>query len=698
MATRKYDDSSIKVLEGPETIRRRPQSVLGSASMGGAKHTVIEITGNALDEAGSGFGDRLELGIAEDYSIRVRDFGRGVPLGWNEEYGDWNYNLVYAQLYAGGKYDEDEIQAELKSYTEEQWSQFKIEDLPNLTSVGLNGMGATATQFTAEWFKVRSYRDGIMYGMDFEKGFPVLDALIEEETDEPNGTEVIWKPDDEVFSNDTKIPQGWLRNLAQSISIVVGLEVEFTGRDGEVELFESTNLEESLRDRIGGVSSNVKLTRLMDQNSNIVITEATVVIGSVPEEGSNVDNKKFFQNFVEVSGGAHQEGIDIAFSDFFRARTSDSGIRLKESDFEGLLTAYVSCRSNVAGLENQTKDSVNSDDAPHISRTIEMATAELLQREWSRGADWLVNAVERVILFAENRLEREELSRRVREVKRVTSSRKVMPEKFKSCRAYEDKNYSEVELWISEGDSASGGLAEARNVETQALFPIRGKSLNLFKATIQRIIDNQEIADIIQILGAGVDLGANLGEDFKLFELDKIRCSKFIIASDADVDGLHIRMLMVVLIWRLFPEMLRHGMVYIAEAPLYSIGSGNNAKYFYTAEELEEYQAQNGKGIGNIVRYKGLGAMEADDLHKSTMHPDNRRLVQVQFDPDDAEVYDVFEVLFGKSTDVRKKAILTSLLTGDTKLDDIKTDLEDLEELVLSADLEDVREFQTVNY
>lgn len=702
MAAKKYDDNSMKVLRGPETVRKRPQSVLGSASMGGVKHTIVEITGNALDEAGSGFGHRLEIGLNEDYSVRVRDYGRGVPLGWNENEQDWNYNIVYAQLYAGGKYDEDEIQAELKSYTDEDWKNFNLEDLPNLTSVGLNGMGATATQFTSEWFKVRSFRDGTVYEMNYEKGIPVLDELKVGETDEPNGTEVVWKPDDEVFSNDTKVPQGWLRSLAESISIVVGLEVEFTGRDGQSELFESTTLENHLAERVGEVSSHTKMTRSRssDGKSNIIITEASVVVGRVPDESSKLAYKKFYQNFVEVKGGAHQEGIDNAFLNFFRERTIDASVgRLKPEDFDGLLTAYVSCRSNVAGLENQTKDAVNANDAPHIMNTIQLATSELLSREWAKGEEWLVGAVDQVILMAENRLQRDELKKRVREVKKATESRKTMPEKFKSCRAYEKKNFSDVELWVSEGDSASGGLAEARDVNYQALFPVRGKSLNLFKAKIDQVLDNKEIADIIQILGAGVDLGANLGEGFNVFDMNKLRCSKFIIAADADVDGLHIRMLLTVLVWRLFPDMIRHGMLYIAETPLYSVKSGGKAIYFYSAEELDEYfDTHGGRGTAEIARYKGLGTMQAEDLHRSTMDPAERRLVQVKFNPDDAEVYDTFEVLFGTSTDIRKKAILTSLLTGTDSLDDITGTLEDLENFVSGADIEDVREFETVKY
>lgn len=695
---KKYGNDSISSLKGADRVRLRPQVMLGSSHMAGAKHTVIEILGNALDEAGSGYGDQLEVFLNEDYSVGIRDYGRGVPLGWNEKEQDWNYKLIYAELYAGGKYDEDGgSQAYLKSLTDEDWKTFRFEDYPNLASIGLNGLGGAATQYTSEWFEVHSFRDGKKTSMKYAKGSPILDSLLEEDTDEPNGTLVMWKPDDEVFNNDTKFPERWVRRLAENTSIVTGMAVTYTGPSGEPEYFKGSSIQEHLGGKVGEVATVKKIVRSIESRTgDVLVCEANIVIGQAPTSESNVAASKFYQNYVEVTAGSHQQGIDSAFREFFEARTRDYGIRLKPEDFKGLLTAYVSARANKIDPEGQTKNQVN---AEYIYEAVRLGALDLLSREWARGTGWLVESVKHVVEVAELRLQSEELRKKIREVNKVTSNKKTMPEKFKSCRAYEKKNWADVELWISEGDSASGGLANARNGETQALFPVRGKSLNLFKAKIDKILDNKEVADIIQILGAGVDLGAGLGENFSLFDINKLRCSKLIIASDADVDGLHIRMLLTVLVWRLFPEIIRHGMLYIAETPLYSIGSGKKATYFYSAEELDTYFDEfGGRGSVHVKRYKGLGTMGAEELNNSTMRPDSRRLVQLQFDPDDPEIYDVFEVLFGKSTDTRRNAILASLLTGEDNLDDVQETLAALESLVEETDIEDVREFETVSY
>lgn len=698
MNQKKYGNDSISILKGPDRVRLRPQVMLGSSHMAGAKHTVIEILGNALDEASSGFGTKLGIGIGEDYSIRIRDYGRGVPLGWNEKVNEWNYNLIFAELYAGGKYDEDGgSQAFLKSLDAEGWKTFRFEDYPNLASIGLNGLGGAATQYSAEWFVVHSYRDGKRSTMKYEKGYPILDELLIEDTDEENGTEILWKPDDEVFNNDTKIPEKWVRRLSENTAVVSGMDVTYTNRAGNVEFFEGTTVKDHLASKVGEVSSYKKIVHTTEaRTGDVLVCEANIVVGQVPAENSGIAASKFYQNYVEVAGGSHQQGINSAFREFFEARTKDYGLRLKPDDFSGLLTAYVSARANKIDPEGQTKNSI---EAEYIYEAIRQGTSSLLEREWARGAKWLAESVKHVIEVAQLRLQSEALRKKIREVNKVTSNKKALPDKFKSCRAYEKKDFSNVEIWVSEGDSASGGLAGARDGDTQALFPVRGKSLNLFKADIDRILDNAEVANIIQILGAGVDLGAGLDENYSLFDINKIRCSKFIIASDADVDGLHIRMLLTVLVWRLFPEIIRRGMLYIAETPLYSVGKGNNMHFFYAAEELDDYFDKNGgRGSVHVKRYKGLGTMNATDLHNSTMSKENRRLVQVQFDPDDPEIYDVFEVLFGKSTDTRRKAILASLLTGKEGLEDVEETMGALEALVAETDVEDVREFETVNY
>lgn len=686
-----YDDNSIDELVGPEKVRFRPNVMLGSSDIEAVKHTIVEITGNSLDEISSGFGDRLEIGLNEDYSIRVRDNGRGVPLGWNEKLQKWNYVLIYATLYAGGKY-QDDSQKVLKNFTEEDWSSFKFEDFSYLASVGMNGLGATATQYSSEWFHVKSYRDGKCSEMYYEVGYPVWDELKVTDTDEPNGTEVIWKPDDTVFRNDTKVPEAWLRKHAENISIVANIEVTFTGQDGEIEVFPASSIHDYMTQKYGEAVTNRRTYRSKDGGGDILVSQADVVIS--PTGGANIVSR-YYNNFVELKSapeGAHDIGTYNAFTDFFKTHAKQNDVKLKNSDFEGILTASVSTRANKIDPRGQTKDIITDE---YIANNIYSTTKKLLETEYVKGTVWVVESVDKVIEAAALRVEQEAARRLQREVTKKTSAKRTMPLKFMSCTNYDKKNYADVELWIAEGDSAGGHVAQARSGKNQSIYPVRGKSLNLFKANVEKLLGNKEVLDLIQILGAGVDVEDG-NNDHSTFDMSKLRCSKIIIASDADSDGLHIRMLLTVLVWRLFPELIRRGMLYVAEAPLYGVKWSSGTKYYYSEEELAE--ALEGAGNVHVARYKGLGQMDVKELHESTVGPEKRKMYQVQFEPDAVDVYDVFDVLFGKSTDARKSEIMTSLMgEGDEDYVSIQSLLDDMDKYITDeADIEDVREIETV--
>ena len=657
MSETKYDNNSIERLEGPDRIRLRPAATLGSDGLDGAKHGVTEILGNSLDEASSGYGDRMDIEIHEDGSLRVRDYGRGVPLGWNENKQEWNYFLIYEEMYAGAKYDSS---AEaLKGITD--WSKFDPKDYNYLFSVGMNGLGAMATQCSSEWFNVSSIRDGVKSTMKFEKGYSVLDELLVENIDEPNGTDISWKPDPEVFK-DTNISESWVRNKAIEISCLAEMEVHFTGKSGSKEVFERGQIKD-LFVALGGMDeSDVEgidtyhLVTHEDTPDGKGVLVAVSDIVMAPGVGENF----FYNNKVSMNGGIHQDALDTALNNFFLQRGNEVGVRLRLSDWNGMLSFVVSLQSNKFSPRGQTKDSM--DDA-YAYDNIRQNITNLLNTEWARGNQFLIETVENAVKNAEIRIQQSNLESELREVKKVTNKKRGTPDKFVSCSNYTKKN-PDNELWLVEGDSAGGSFKLARDSKFQCMLPLRGKSLNVYKSNLSRIFKNQEIINLTQILGAGVDAGMG---DNDLFNLDKLRCNKIVIASDADVDGYHIKMLIFLIFYKLFPQLLYNGNLYMARPPLYSVVLRDGTHIYCNDEtEVKEAEEKNRGNIKRIARFKGLGEMDPADLRRSTVDPETRNpLVQIKIDPNDSELVKSIEALFGDNTRSRKQLILGDILGVD---------------------------------
>lgn len=667
-----YDDNSIDRLEGAERVRFRPAAILGSNGLDGAKHTIYEIVGNASDEQMSGYGDKIEIGYHEDGSIFVRDYGRGVPLGWNEKKQEWNYFLIYEELYAGGKYDDSqEILRDIDSRN--AWDTFDIKDYPYLITVGLNGLGAAATQCTSEYCTVSSFRDGIKRTMKFEKGAHILENLIEEPTDEANGTLVHWKPDAKVFT-DVNIGSKWVEKLCKSLSYTADFTVIFNNK-GKITEYSKSTIEEQMKADVGEAISIDSFHHEVDEGGDVCICFSNIALG--PGGRGN----EFFHNKVEIRGGVHSEAVNTAISLFFEDRGRERGIRIKNSDYSGKLSTIVSTLSNKVSYRGQTKDSL---DDMYVFRCIERALEGRLKLEWNKGTDWLLDIVDEVVQNAENRIAVAELSKNIREVEKAVKTAKVS-DKFKSCDAYEKKQWSQVELLIFEGDSAGGAGKEARDSRYQAIMPIRGKSLNVFKATVNKIIDNNEIKDIAAILGCGIDMGI---EGMETFNRDKLKVGKVIFCADADIDGRHIRMLLFLIFYKLFPELLYEGIVYMVNTPLYTIVLRDGTSvYCLDEDELKEKRESIGeRNILEITRFKGLGEVNPNQLWDTTLNPETRHLTQLKIDRNDTDVYDALEAFFGKNTDRRKKAILGSMIGEgfDSMLDSIEDMLEYIDSLDLS--------------
>ena len=675
----RYDDNSIDQLEGAERVRFRPAAILGSNGLDGARHTVYEIVGNASDEQMSGFGDKLEISYYEDGSISVRDYGRGVPLGWNEKKQKWNYFLIYEELYAGGKYnDSQEILRDINN--RDAWSTFNIKDYPYLITVGLNGLGAAATQCTSEYCVVSSFRDGIKRTMKFEKGAHILDELLEEPTEEANGTFVHWKPDNSVFT-DVNLGHKWVEKLCKNLSYTADFDVIYNYK-GKVTKFERSTIEEQMKADVGSTFVVDRFQHEVDESGDVCICFSNIAIG--PGGRGN----EFFHNKVEIRGGVHAEAVNMALSVFFEDRGRERGLRIKNSDYSGKLSTIVSTLSNKVSYRGQTKDSL---DDMYVFRCISRAIVGKLKLEWEKGTDWLLDVVEEVIKNAENRIAVTELSKNIRDIEKTVKSAKVT-HKFKSCEAYDKKKYDQVELLIVEGDSAGGSAKEGRDDRYQAILPIRGKSLNVFKATINKIIENAEIKSLIGVLGCGVDIGIDGVESF---DIDRLKVGKILFCADADIDGKHIRMLLFLIFYKLFPELLYRGLVYIVETPLYTIINKKGESIFCVDEqELAEKREEIGEGnIKEITRFKGLGEANPQQLWDTTLNPETRKLTQIKIDRNDTGIYDTLEAFFGKNTDRRKKAILGSMMGEefDTVMDNIEDMLEEIKNIkLLELEYQDV--------
>lgn len=700
-----YDDSSIDQLLGAERIRKRPASMLGSSGLAGARHGFTEIYGNALDEASSGFGTKLEVTYHSDGSISLRDYGRGVPLGWNDKRKTYNWHIIYNDLYGGGKYNNN--QTELSQIKD--WSTFDEKLYNYLYSVGLNGLGAASTQYTSEYFIVESYRGGVCTKMRFEKGLPIIDGKpvdvfrthydmnsfvpVTEETDQPDGTYIRWKPDDEVFT-DTNIGGDWLYDVCRDIAYVAHIDLYFKDEQNNVEeVIPAGDLSDLLNNKYEGklmkfddtpaeiyTASNFDHGNITVEGKPFIwVCRVNVAIGLAG--GKGLDNC-CYHNSVKMSGGSQYEGISSAIRDFFAERSAQRGIRLEYEDYHNIFVVAVSSYSNYASFRNQTKDEV---DNAFIMSLVKKTVLDKLNTEFGKGNPEILDAVERVVHEAETRIAIREAAKQIREAKKAVKNK--TPNKFATCHAYIKKNYASAELWIVEGDSALGAIKQARDSSFQAIFPISGKCLNVLKSSIDKIVKNAVIGDIFSLLGTGMDIGHT-----DLFNIDDLRFGKIIFATDADEDGFQIRVLLFLIFYMLAPELLKQNRVYIAETPRFEIKLSDGTSVFARDDSQRDELLQSNAGrVIAVNRFKGLGEVNPDVLRQTTVHPDTRNLVPLTIDFDDETTRELIDALFGADKYHQRKEILTAAL-GDEVAEMLERSSMMLEEIE-DADIDDGIEY-----
>ncbi len=625
--TQHYDASDIQVLEGLEAVRKRPGMYIGSTSVKGLHHLVWEIVDNAIDEALAGYCDDIEIIINPDNSVTVKDDGRGIPTGVHKKTGISTVETVYTVLHAGGKFG---------------GGGYKV-------SGGLHGVGASVVNALSSWVEVTVYQDSKIHFIRFEKGGHTVEPLkvIGNCSPERTGTTVTFKPDPEIFTESTIFDYDTLRTRVRELAFLNrGLRIILCDDRGEEKKKEEFVYE-------GGISEYVKylnknktpihqdIVHLEGENQGI-----TVEVAFQYNDGYVSNIYSFTNNINTYEGGTHVDGVKRALTRVINSYARNNNI-LKEKDDslsgddvqEGL-TMIISCKHPDPQFEGQTKTKLGNSEVRKIADNL---FSEGLERFLLENPDDAKVIVEKAMTAARARVaakKARELTRR-KNVLEVSS----LPGKLADCSS---KDASISEIFIVEGDSAGGSAKLGRNRETQAILPLRGKILNVEKARLDRILGNAEIRSMITAFGTGI------GEEF---DISKLRYHKIIIMTDADVDGAHIRILLLTFFYRYFKPLVEQGYIYAANPPLYRIECNKVHKYVYSDEEKDEYMAtlpKNAK-IG-IQRYKGLGEMDAEQLWETTMDIEHRILSRITMD--DAMAADqVLTELMGEEVEPRRDFI-----------------------------------------
>ena len=624
VVTEKYDASAIQVLEGLEAVRKRPGMYIGSTGPKGLHHLVYEIVDNSIDEALAGFCTHIEVEILPDNIITVRDNGRGIPVGINEQQGLPAVTVVLTVLHAGGKFG---------------GSGYKV-------SGGLHGVGSSVVNALSEWFEVEVSQDGHVHYQRFERGTPTCDLKVIGDT-EDSGTLIRFKADPEIFTETTVYTFETLETrLREQAFLNAGLSISLTDkRDPE-------NIVEQIHCYEGGISSFVEfetkkrgLKALHDApiHFSAVSGDREANIALMYNDSYNELLLSFANNVRTIDGGTHENGFKTAltrvFNDYGRKTKllKDNDKNLSGDDVREGLTAVISVKLTEAQFEGQTKGKLgNTDITPLVSKCLYEKLSTYFEE----------NPVEAKAIFnkALEASRAREAARKARDSARKSVLKgNSLPGKLADCI---EKDATKTEIYIVEGDSAGGSAKSGRDRTIQAILPLWGKMLNVEKARVDKVIGNDKLTPVVLALGTGI------GEDF---DIEKLRYDKIIIMADADVDGAHIRTLLLTFFFRYMPELVKQGHIYLAQPPLFRISKGQKHQYAYSDEERDEIMAEIGTGY-SIQRYKGLGEMDPKQLWETTMNPETRLMLRVTIE--DAEKADeTFSILMGDNVEPRREFI-----------------------------------------
>lgn len=639
-----YDNESITMLKGPDKVRKRPGVIFGSDGLDGCAHSVFEVISNSIDEARSGFGSQIIVTRYRDCSIEVEDFGRGCPVDYNKNEERYNWELVYCELYAGGKYD---ASADNYEY-----------------SLGLNGLGLCATQFASEYMDAEIYRDGYKYNLHFEKGENIGGLQKKAAKNHATGTRTKWRPDLEVFT-EINVPDEYFRDVLKRQAVVnPNLLFIYKSEQEDGSFTEERFLyENGIGDYAEELANGTALTSLQtwscertgrdreDKPDYRVKLSVAVTFSNRIQKIEYYHNSSFLEH-----GGSPERAVKQAFVSQIDSYLKQNNKYLKNeskvtfADIEDCLILVSSSFSTQTSYENQTKKAITN-------KFIYEAMTDFLKHQlevyFIENPDEAVKIAEQVIINKRSRenAEKTRLNMKKNLAGSVDLTNRI--EKFVDCRS---KDLSKRELYIVEGDSALGSVKMARDAEFQAVIPVRGKILNCLKADYVRIFKNDIITDIIKLLGCGVEVKTKSNKELSSFNLDGLRWNKIVICTDADVDGFQIRTLILTMLYRLTPTLIDKGYVYIAESPLFEITTKKKTYFAYTEKEKAKILEKLGDEKCTIQRSKGLGENEADMMALTTMNPDTRRLIRVT--PSDIEATaHMFDLLLGDDLQGRKDFI-----------------------------------------
>ena len=627
-----YGADEIQVLEGLEAVRKRPGMYIGSTGERGLHHLVYEIVDNSIDEALAGYCSKIEVSILPGNIIRVKDNGRGIPVGINQKMGLPAVTVVFTVLHAGGKFG---------------GGGYKV-------SGGLHGVGASVVNALSTWLEVRVCDGENIYFQRYERGVIMNDLEIVGKTTE-KGTEVLFKADPEIFQDTDVYDYNTLaKRLREQAFLNAGVNIELKDERDEANIISKTfYYKGGIKEFVDYIHKKKGYTPIHEEIIYLHTSNAEdtceVDIALQYNDSYNNDIRSFANNIHTTDGGTHEEGFRRALprvmnnyaTKFNKIKDKDKDLKLEFEDYKEGLTAIISVKITEAQFEGQTKAKLgNTEVRTLVSKLINEKFAEFLEENPQSAAAIL----DKALASAKAR----EAARKARESVRRKSAldSATLPGKLADCQS---KDSSETEIYIVEGDSAGGSAKQGRDRRFQAILPLWGKMLNVEKARLDRVYGNDKLTPVITALGAGI------GEEF---DLEKLRYDKVIIMADADVDGSHIRTLLLTFFFRFMRPLIEAGHVYIAQPPLYRITKGKEHKYAYSDIERDEILATI-EGKSDIQRYKGLGEMDSEQLWETTMNPATRTMLRVELS--DAEAADeTFSILMGDKVEPRREFIETN--------------------------------------
>lgn len=642
-----YNNDSIVALKEEQRVRQKPAVIFGSDGVDGCEHAVFEIVSNSVDEAREGYGDKIIVTRFADKSVEVQDFGRGLPVDYNNTEKRYNWELVFCELYASGKYDNS------------SGGSYEF-------SLGTNGLGLCATQYASEYMEAEIHTGGFKYTLNFKKGKPDGEMIKEPYSKRDTGTRIKWRPDLEVFT-DIDIPLEYFQDMLRHQS-VVNAGVRFILKDQVGKGFETyeyyyeRGIEDYIAERVGndaltGIQSWKNESECRDRED---LGTYRLVTNVVVTFSNKVQFKEFYHNSSYLANGGSPEKatraaflsqIDSYLKQNNKYQKSDSKISFQ--DIEDCLAIVISSFSTQTSYENQTKKAINNKGIQDSMTAFLKHQLEIYFIENPLEAEKIGN---QVLINMRSRVKAEKTRQGIKEslIQNVSNLTNRI-QKFVDCRS---KDTSVRELFIVEGDSALGACKQSRNSEFQAIMPVRGKILNCLKCEYDRIFKSDIITDLIKVIGCGVEVKSKpkSGKDLVSFNLDMLRWNKIIICTDADVDGFHIRTMILAMIYRLMPTLINEGKVFIAESPLYEITCGDETWFAYTEKEKADVVSQLGGKKFSIQRSKGLGENDPEMMSLTTMNPSTRRLIKIE--PSMAEeMAQKFDLLLGDDLAGRKDYI-----------------------------------------